>query len=59
MPFADDEKSKKPIQIFIDYRSAVDMGAIFKDTQRTRQIMRRYYYAREGGESNQYALIGL
>jgi hypothetical protein len=33
--FADDKKSKKPIQIFIDNRSAVDMGASFKDTQRT------------------------
>ncbi len=35
LPFADDKKSKKPIQIFIDNRSAVDMGASFKDTQRT------------------------
>jgi hypothetical protein len=35
LPFADDKKSKKPIQIFVDNRSAVDMGASFKDTQRT------------------------
>ena len=35
LPFADGKKSKKPIQIFIDNRSAVDMGASFKDTQRT------------------------
>ncbi len=34
LSFADDKKSKKPIQIFIDNRSAVDMGASFKDTQR-------------------------
>jgi hypothetical protein len=40
--FADDKKSKKPIQIFIDDRSAVDMGASFKDTQRTWHMMRRY-----------------
>ncbi len=48
MPVADDKKSKKPIQIFIDNRSAVDMGASFKDTQRTRPMMRRYHYMREG-----------
>ncbi len=35
LSFADDKRSKKPIQIFIDKRSAVDMGASFKDTQRT------------------------
>ncbi len=32
LPFADDKKSKKPIQITIDNRSAVDMGTTFKDT---------------------------
>ncbi len=42
MPFVQDKKSKKPIQIFIDNRSAVDMGASFRDTQRTRYIRRRY-----------------
>ncbi len=41
LPFADDKKSEKPIQIFIDNRSAVDMGESFKDTQRTRHMMRR------------------
>ncbi len=41
LPLADDKKSKKPIQIFIDNRSAVDMGASFKDIQRTRHMMRR------------------
>jgi hypothetical protein len=35
LPFADDRKSKKPIQIFIDNRSIVNMGASFRDTQRT------------------------
>jgi hypothetical protein len=35
LPVADDKKSKRPIQIFIDIRSAVDMGASFNDTQRT------------------------
>jgi hypothetical protein len=35
LPLADDNRSKKPIQILIDNRSAVDMGASFKDTQRT------------------------
>ncbi len=35
LPFADDKKSKKPIQIFIDHRSAFDMGASFKDTHET------------------------
>ncbi len=52
LPFADDDKSKKPIQIFIDNRCAVDMGASCKDTQRTRHMMRRYHYVREGVESN-------
>jgi hypothetical protein len=56
-PYADDKKSKKPIQIFIDNRSAVDMGASFKDTQRTRHMMRRFHYVREGVESNQHVLI--
>jgi hypothetical protein len=57
LPFADEKKSKKPIQIFIDNRVAVDMGASFKDTQRTRHVMRRYHYMREGVESNQHTLI--
>jgi hypothetical protein len=57
LPFAEDKKSKRPIQIFIDNRSAVDMGASFRDTQRTRHMMRRYHYVREGVESNQHALI--
>ncbi len=46
LPFADGKKSKKPIQLFIDNRSAVGMGASFKDTQRTRHMMRRYHYKR-------------
>ena len=33
------------------------MGASFRDTQRTRYMMRRYHYVREGVESNQHALI--
>jgi hypothetical protein len=57
LPFADDKKIKKPIHIFIDNRSAVDMGASFKDTQRTRHMMRRYHYVREVVEINQHALI--
>jgi hypothetical protein len=57
LPFADDRKSKKPIHIFIDNRSAFDMGASFKDTQRTQHMMRRYHYVREGVQSNQHALI--
>jgi hypothetical protein len=57
LPFADDKKSEKPIQIFIDNRSAVNMGASFKDTQRTCYMMRRYLYVREGVENNQHALI--
>ncbi len=55
--FAEDKKSKKPVQIFIDNRSAVDMGASFRDTQRTRHMMRRYHYVMEEVESNQHALI--
>ena len=35
LPCSDDKKSKKPIQIFIHNRSAVDMGASFKDTENT------------------------
>jgi hypothetical protein len=56
-PFADEKKSKKTIQIFIDNRRAVDIVASFKETQRTKQMMRRYYYVREGVENNQHALI--
>jgi hypothetical protein len=48
-----DKKNKKPIQVFIENRSAVDMGAY----QRTRQIMRRYHCMRVGIESKQHALI--
>jgi hypothetical protein len=33
------------------------MGASFKDTQRTRHMMRRYNYVREGVENNQHTLI--
>jgi hypothetical protein len=57
-PFVDDKKSKKPIQIFIDNRSAVDMDATFKDTQRTRHMMRRYHYVREGVENIQHQDLG-
>jgi hypothetical protein len=57
LPFADDNRSKKPIQILIDNRSAVDMGASFKDTQRKEHMMMRYHYVREGVESNQHGLI--
>ena len=53
----DEKRSKKPIQVFIDNRSAVDMGASFKDTQRTRHMMRRYQYVREGIENRKHALI--
>ncbi len=53
-PFADVKKSKKPIQIYIDNRSAVKMGASFKDT---RHMMRSYHHDREGVESNQHTLI--
>ncbi len=56
LSFADDEKSKKPIQIFIENRCAVDMGASFKDAQRTSHMIWRHY-VREGVESNQCALI--
>jgi hypothetical protein len=53
---ADDKRSKKPIQVFIDNRSAVDMGTSLKDTQRTRHMMmRRYHDVREGVESKQQA----
>ncbi len=57
LPFAVDKKSKKPIQIVIDNRSSVDMGTSFKDTQRTRHMMRRYHHVREGVESNQHVLV--
>ncbi len=53
----DDKKSRKPFQIFIDNSGIVDMGASFKDTQRTRHMMRRYHYVMEGVESNQHAFI--
>ncbi len=33
------------------------MGANFKDTQRTRYMMRRYHYVREGVENNQHSMI--
>ena len=57
LPFANDKKSMKPIQIFIDNKSSVDMCASFKDKQRTRHMVWRYHYVREGVESNQHALI--
>jgi len=38
-------------------RSAIDMGANFKDTQRTRHMMSRYHYVREGIENKRHALI--
>jgi hypothetical protein len=53
----DDKKNKKRIKIFIDNNSAVDMGANFKDTQRTRHMMRRYHYVMKGVESNQHVFI--
>jgi hypothetical protein len=33
------------------------MGARFKDTKRTRYMMRRFHYVRERVESNQHVLI--
>ena len=41
-----EKRSKKLIQVFIDNRSGIDMGANFKDTQRTRHMMSRYHYVR-------------
>jgi hypothetical protein len=51
LSFADDKMSKKPIQIFIDNRSAVATGASFKDTQRTRHMMRIYQGKQDLGQN--------
>jgi len=48
----DEKRSKTLIQVFIDNRSAVDMGASFKDTQRTRHMLRRYHYVRKELRAN-------
>ncbi len=50
LSFADDKISKKQIQIFIDNRSEVDTGASFKDTQRTRHMIRRYHGNKDLGQ---------
>jgi hypothetical protein len=52
-----EEEQQTKIQILIENRTAVNMDASFKYTQRTRHMMRIYHYVREGVESNQHSLI--
>jgi hypothetical protein len=40
--------------IYFDSKSAIAMGANFKDTKHTRRIMRCYHYVRENIASNQF-----
>jgi hypothetical protein len=47
-PFVNDKRSQKPIQIFNDNMSVVDMGVSFKDTQKTRCMMSSSHYMRKG-----------
>ena len=45
------------VLIIVDSKSAKDMGESFKTTKRTRHILRRYHYVREGQEAGHHQLI--
>ena len=49
-------KEDKPIDIFLDNKSAVDMSSSFKDTKRSRHILRRWHYVRAGVQSKWHLL---
>jgi len=40
------EKNMKATIVYLDSKSAIAMGASYKDTKHTRHIMRRYHYVR-------------
>ena len=47
----------KPVDIFMDNRSAVDMSISFKDTKNARHIRRRFHFVKQGVEQNWHKLI--
>ena len=51
-----DEQTMAPTYIYFDSKSAVAMGASYKDTKHTRHILRRYHYVREGVNSKRFIM---
>ena len=47
----------KPIDIFMDNKSAVDMSVTFKDTKNARHICRRFHFVKQGVEQNWHKLV--
>ena len=52
-----DTLDNQKVLILVDSKSAKDMGESFKTTKRTRHILRRYHYVREGQEAGHHQLI--
>ena len=46
----------KPVDIFMDNRSAVDMSISFKDTKNARHIRRRFHFVKQGVEQSWHKL---
>jgi hypothetical protein len=48
------DEAMPPTSIYVDSRSAIAMGASFRDTEHTRHILRRFHYVREYIAANQF-----
>jgi hypothetical protein len=48
------DEAMPPTSIYFDSRSAIAMGASFRDTKHTRHIMRRFHYVREKIAANRF-----
>jgi hypothetical protein len=48
------DEEKAATTIYFDSKSAIAMGANYKDTKHTRHIMRRYHYVRQNIAANRF-----
>ena len=55
----DGSPEDKPIHIYMDNRSAVDMSITFKDTKNSRHIRRRFHFVKQGVEDEWHLLVWL
>jgi hypothetical protein len=49
-----EESNMAATNVYFDSKSAIAMGASYRDTKHTRHIMRRYHYVREGIANNRF-----
>jgi hypothetical protein len=49
------DEDKAATTIYFDSKSAIAMGANYKDTKHTRHIMRHFHYVRQNIAANRFA----